>query len=392
MSITLTDIKLWNGRDDGIDAGADAIVIEDGYVRQTGSSEELRSKQSRSMAGLHLIPGLIDAHIHLCLNPEIRAATEQGKESKDELLELMADRAEKMIRAGITTARDLGGGQWLELAIRDRINEGALLGPRLICAGQPVTSPGGHCHFWGGEAVDAREAIEVINRQREHKVDLIKIMATGGNLTPGSKPVDAQFDAPTLAEIVEEAKAHGFHVAAHCHGTAGISNAGKAGVTTIEHCSWVNEAGWGRGFDEDVATMLAHQGAWVSPTINLGWKRRIGSGDYEKLIQQNFKRLRAAGVKLIASTDAGIPNVFHEDLAAALPVFAHFAGLSPVETLRAATSECADAIGLGNVTGRIQSGYSADFMLLEDNPLEDLAALVDPTEVWFRGKLATQGQ
>lgn len=391
MSITLTNVRIWDGRAEEIDAGMDAIVVEDGDIIHIGSSEDLASRRSTDMGGVYVVPGLIDAHVHLCLNPDIRAATDQGQESEAELLAQMAERAEKMVNAGITSARDLGGGQWLELTIRDRISQGRLPGPRLLCSGTPVTSPGGHCHFWGGEVSNADEAIKVIERQLTKAVDLIKIMATGGSLTPGSRPVDPQFDAATLTEIVAEAARHGLHVAAHCHGTEGISNAAEAGVTTIEHCSWVSEAGWGHGYDANVAENLARQGVWVSPTINSGWKRRIGSKDYEALIQQNFERLRSAGVGLIASTDAGIPNVFHHDLPSALPVFAHFAGLEPVEALRAATSDCAEAIGLGNVAGKLEPGYSADFILFEESPLEDLDVLKSPLEVWVRGKRLSRG-
>ena len=228
--------------------------------------------------------------------------------------------------------------------------------------------------------------MDVIRRQLEHDVDLIKVMATGGNLTKGSRPADAQFDVETLTAIVNEAGAHDKHVAAHCHGTSGIANAARAGVRTIEHCSWVGDAGWARNYDPDVSAEIARAGILVSPTINLGWKRRIGNADYEKVIQGNYQRMREAGVKLIASTDAGIPNVFHHHLPLALPVFSHFAGLSNLEVLRAATSSCAEAIGLGGVTGRIAAGYSADLLFTEHSPLAELAALETPVDVMARGR------
>ncbi|NJN52554.1 MAG: amidohydrolase family protein, partial [Gammaproteobacteria bacterium] len=163
--------------------------------------------------------------------------------------------------------------------MRDRIKRGELTGPRLVCAGQPVTSPMGHCHFWGGESADLAAALAVIARQAERGVDLIKVMATGGSMTKGSRPKDSQFDAATLAAIVAEAKARGYHVAAHCHGTEGIGFAVAAGVTTIEHCSWVGEAGWGRAYDANIAAAMAAAGVWVSPTINAGWSRFMGRGD-----------------------------------------------------------------------------------------------------------------
>ena len=298
----------------------------------------------------------------------------------DRLTSAMRERAAAMLRAGITTARDLGGGTFAELELRDRINAGALPGPRLLCAGQPVTSPRGHCFFWGGEAATLPEALAVLERQLARGVDLIKVMATGGNLTPGSNPVDAQFDAATLTALVEAARKHGRHVAAHCHGTAGIRNATQAGVTTIEHCSWRGPNGTATDFDPDAAASLAARGVFVSPTLNSGWRRHAGS-ELETRIRANYDRMRAAGVRLIASTDAGIPNVPHTDLPAALPTFSRFANLTPLETLRAATSSCAQALSLGNRVGSLAPGYDADVLLVEGDPLADLGVLARPVAV-----------
>jgi imidazolonepropionase-like amidohydrolase len=324
--------------------------------------------------------------VHMVLDPAVRDPLAQPRGHPEAELAAMAERAAAMVRAGITTARDLGGGDWLELALRDGIARGEYPGPRLLCAGQPVTSPRGHCHFWGGEAATLADAAAVIARQHEHAVDLIKVMASGGNLTAGSTPRLAQYDVPTLTGIVAEARRLGYPVAAHCHGTAGIRNAVEAGVATIEHCSWVGEAGWGTDYDAEVVRRMAAQGTVVSPTINAGWRRHVGSGsDHERRVRGNFAAMRAAGVSLIASTDAGIPNVAHADLANALPVFAHFAGFTPRETLIAATSAAAAAIGLGDVTGRLADGYAADVLFVDGDPLADLACLGAPVDVLARG-------
>lgn len=388
--ITLTNLKVWDGVSDSLAEDIDSLTIDDGRIIEASALPAHRGRgEVRDMGGLTVTPGLIDAHVHLCLDPEITVPEDQSKPSDEEILAQMSRRASLMLSSGITTARDLGGGKWLEFEIRDRIDRGETRGPRLLCAGQPITSVKGHCHFWGGEAADVGEALEVLARQVDRGADLIKVMATGGNLTKGSKPADAQFDEASLAQIVAQARHHDRHVAAHCHGTEGIANAARAGVRTIEHCSWVGTAGWARAYDPGVARAIATGGVWVSPTINLGWQRRVGSGEYEALVQGNFRAMREAGVKLIASTDAGIPNVYHPDLPRALPLFAHFAGLTPVETLRAATSDCAEAIGLGEVTGRIATGMSADLLFMEDNPLEDLAALAAPVDVMSRGVAVT---
>ena len=381
-------LRIWDGIADAYLDGADAIRVEDGRIAAVGAAAEISSgATSRDMHGVTALPGLIDAHVHMVLDPDLRDPLSQTTADRDTRAAAMAQRAGEMVRAGITTARDLGGGEWLELELRDRIARGEIEGPRLVCAGQPVTSPGGHCHFWGGEAPGAADAAAVIARQHEHGVDLIKVMATGGTMTKGSTPREAQFDRETLIEIVAQARQRGYPVAAHCHGTIGIRYAADAGVSTIEHCSWVGENGWAADYDAELAADLAARGIWVSPTVNLGWKRHQGSGsDHEKRLLANFAAMRAAGVRLAASTDAGIPNVRHADLAKTLPVFAHIAGLSNAGVLRSATSDCAQAIGLGHLTGRLASGYSADVMFVDGDPLTDLDRLSSVVGVVARGR------
>ena len=383
--ITYRNARIW----DGVAAdylGIGAVAVENGII--VAVDEHADGDEVRDMSGLTLVPGLIDAHVHMTLDPALRTPDEQLAATDDEIRRGMIWRAEEMVRAGITTARDLGGGKWLEIDLRNRVNAGELTGPRLLCAGQPVTSVGGHCHFWGGEARDVDAARGVIERQTKHGVDLIKIMATGGMMTKHSSPRSAQFDAASTSAIVRYANERGLDVAAHCHGTQGIAHAASAGVATIEHCSWLGDDGRRSGYDPDVAAEIARQGVWVSPTISAGWKRFTGGdGKFEKAVQGNFARMRAAGVRLIASTDAGIPNVRHQDLAKALPVFARFAGLTSLETLRSATSDCADALGLNGVTGRIAENHAADMVFVEGDPLTDIGALEAPVLVVARGNV-----
>jgi len=380
-------VRIFDG-ESVLDPGLDGVVVEQGRITKLCPGSELPG-DAKDLGGLWIIPGLIDAHVHLCLDPSISDPLSHLTDPAL-LMSAMAERASAMVTAGITAARDLGGGNFVELALRDRINRGEMPGPRLLCAGQPVTSTGGHCHFWGGEAADLEAARVVIERQVEHGVDLIKVMATGGNITPGSKPADSQFDLATLTAIVAAAKDCGHAVAAHCHGTEGIGFAAAAGVTTIEHCSWAGAAGWGLNYDAAAVEEMVRQGTWVSPTINSGWRRHAPGSDREKLLNKNFARLTDAGVRLIASTDAGIPNVFHHHLPLALPLFARLAGISNEAVLVAATSDCARALGLAG-HGLIREGCTADMVFVDGDPLADLGRLATPAQVMCRGELQLSG-
>jgi imidazolonepropionase-like amidohydrolase len=386
-------LRIWDGRGEGYLDAADAIRIEGRRITAVGRGRELSSgAEVRELDGATALPGLIDAHVHLTLDPEVGSVAEQLERPQGEIVQQMQVRATAMLRAGITTARDLGGGAWLELELRDRIAQGACLGPRLLCAGQPVTSPRGHCHFWGGEASDEAGMRSVVQRQVEHGADWIKVMATGGVLTRGSSSRQPQFDAEQLGFVVDEAQRHGRRVAAHCHATSGIRSAAEAGVATIEHCSWAGDEGFGSDLDPDVVGLIAERGSWVSPTVNAGWRRFLDGGErgqrFADGMRQCFRELRRAGVRLVASTDAGIPNVRHDGLPAALQVFAELAELSPVETLRAATSDAALALGIAEVTGALEPGLEADLLVSDGDPLSDLAALERPLAVMAAGRAA----
>jgi len=362
-----------------------AIEFDESGIRALGE-DRVNEDGAIDADDAWLIPGLIDAHVHLELDPESKTPPSLD-EPRD--LDAMAERARRMVEAGITTARDLGGGAWAEIEIRDRIMNGELRGPRFLCSGQPVTSKKGHCHFWGGAVETIEEAKSVLERQLDKGADLLKIMATGGRFTPNSLPADAQFELPFMTELVAAANAKNLTVAAHCHGTQGIRNAAFAGVTTIEHCSWVGSEGkWASDYQPDIVLEMVRRGIWVSPTIHSNWQRMIDSkAKWISTYREIFSEMRELGVKFIASTDAGIPGVFHHKLPAALDVFAQLSGLTKTEVLASATANAADALGLGTTTGRIREGYSADLVLLAANPIEDLTVLQTPRAIWARGEV-----
>ncbi len=390
-ALALTGLRIWDGVSEAVSETPQILRIEGEYIAAIGQEQALcQDAEVIDFEGAYALPGLIDAHVHLTLDPEVRSADAQLALPLEDLVRAMQTRAEAMLRAGITTARDLGGAAWHELELRDRIASGQVPGPRLLCVGQPITSPRGHCWFWGGESANEAQIRETVRRQVEHGADWIKVMATGGVITKGTDPRSAQFPVDQMRALVEEPTSHGRSVAAHCHGTEGISHAAQARVRTIEHCSFVGDEGFASDVDPQVIDEMARAGIWASPTLNTGWKRFIkedGSlGKFGTRMQGALRELRTRGVHLIASTDAGIPNVHHHHLPNALAVFARFASLTPVEALRSATSESARALLLDNLTGALRPGLSADVLIVEADPTADLAALQHPRAVFARGR------
>ena len=382
--------RVWDGISDRTsDAPVSVDVIGDrveslGRAAASGPSAQVLQCEPGSV----LIPGLIDSHVHLCLDPKLRTPDEQRALPRETVRAAVQSRAEQMLRAGITTLRDLGGGDGFEIELRDRINRGELSGPRILCAGQPLTSVGGHCHFWGGEADGPEQFRSVIERQVAAGVDWIKVMATGGLYTRGTRASAAQFDREELSLACGIASQHGRPVAPHCHGTEGIRNSPAAGVRTIEHCSFAGSEGFGSDFQPELCAQIAAAGIWVSPTINAGWGRfRAGESDsrFFRAMSRVLAQLLQAGVSLVASTDAGIPNVQHGDLARALLEMQAFTAQTPLQVLRSATRVAAQALQLEHETGSLVPGLSADLVVLPGDPLEDLEFLQRPSCVVMRG-------
>ena len=160
------------------------------------------------------------------------------------------------------------------------------------------------------------------------------------------------------------------------------------GVSTIEHCSWAGPDGWASDFQVPVANVILERGVWVSPTVNRGWQRMLNSREGRVLgrVRAAYRSMLKLGIPFIASTDAGIPGVFHHHLPLALKVFAEIAELSPEAALQTATTSAARALGVHGVTGRLETGLAADILLVDGNPLEDLGALGRPVGAWANGR------
>jgi len=333
--------------------------------------------------GSTIMPGLIDSHVHLGFDGGPDPAARMRAETDEQQLVLMLRNARDLLGVGVTTARDLGSRAYLAVVVRDAIAAGLARGPRMVVAGPPVTVTGGHCWFMGGEADSEDDLRRIVRTHHKHGADLIKVMATGGFMTTGSAPWYAQFTAAELALIVAEARRVDMPVAAHAHGLEGMRRAVEAGVTTIEHCSWVTETNE-RQFDERLAAQMAERGIVVCPTIN------VNAPYVTELtgitVGENVTKMQEVGVRFIAGTDAGIDNTPHHQYAGGLAALVTLLGLRPADVIAMATTEAAAVLGVGAVTGRLAPGYEADLIVADGDPLTDITALARLRRVVARGR------
>jgi imidazolonepropionase-like amidohydrolase len=363
-----------------------AVVVGDRTVDWVGPVSalpaEYLSLPRADYPGSTIMPGLIDSHVHLAFDGGPNPAARMRAETGEQQLMLMLRSARELLGVGVTTARDLGSRGYLAVAVRDAIAVGLARGPRLVVAACPITVTGGHCWFMGGEADSEDDLRRLVRTHHKHGADLIKVMSTGGFMTTGSAPWYAQFTTAQLAVIVEEAARVDKPVAAHAHGTEGIRRAVEAGVTTIEHCSFVTETNE-RRFSEPLAASIAERGMFVCPTIS-------GSAPYIAELAgievgAHVKAMHDMGVRIIAGTDAGVDNNPHHQYVGGLEYLVTL-GLRPAQVLAMATTEPAAALGLGATTGRLAPGYDADVIVVRGNPQADIAALRDLRRVIARGR------
>jgi imidazolonepropionase-like amidohydrolase len=372
----------------GSETVADGVVVlGDHGLEWAGPAAELpsgyASRPRTDYPGATILPGLIDCHVHLGFDGGPDPAARMRTGTDEQQLVLMLRNARDLLGVGVTTARDLGARAYLDVVVREAIDAGLARGPRMVVAGPPVTVTGGHCWFMGGEADSEGDLRRIVRTHHKHGADLIKVMATGGFMTSGSAPWYAQFTAAELAVIVAEARRVGKPVAAHAHGLEGIRRATEAGVATIEHCSWVTETNE-REFSEPVAAQLAERGIAVCPTIN------VNAPYVAELtgitVGEHVRRMYEMGIRIIAGTDAGIDNTPHHQYAGGLAAMVALLGFSPAEVIAMATTEAASALGLGAVTGRLAPGYDADLIVVDGDPLADIAALGRLRRVVARGR------
>ena len=280
--------------------------------------------------------------------------------------------ARQLLSAGVTTARDLGAPDLLDVDVKEAINSGKARGPRLVSVNAPITITGGHCFFMGGEAETVDGVRQAVRRARRDGADHIKIMSTGGNMTPGTLPTEPQYSVEELKAIVDEAHHFGMKVAAHCHGVEGIRRAISAGVDSLEHFSFQRTDGTRRNDDELVAE-AGRRGMYAAKTFCAALIPLLKQDP--NAFEQNLTRREVdAGVKIVAGTDSGIDNVPHVEYVFGLEGMAAY-GMTNDEVLYAATALAAESLGLEQVTGVLAPGMEADFLAVVGNPRDNLENL-----------------
>jgi imidazolonepropionase-like amidohydrolase len=349
-----------------------------------------------------LLPGLIDSHTHLVFDASNDPVGHLAEVDDDQLLEQCRDRAKAALAAGITTLRDLGDRRFVTLRLRQELAADPERGPQLLVSGPPVTTPGGHCWFLGGEAAGVQGVRAAVRALAERGVDVVKVMVTGGNLTPGSVLWQSQYDPAELRAAAEEAHRAGLAITGHAHGAQGIAEAVAAGFDGIEHAAFLTADGVNQ--DPAVVDQLAARQVVVSVTAAQTQPpghpppgMEPGSDlarRFEQLARQlqamvaGVLRMRAAGVPLTISSDAGIgPHKPHDVLPRA-PGQATMVGFTAAEALRAVTSVAADACRVGDRKGRIAPGYDADLLAVAGDPLTDPNVLGEVVAVFRAGHRA----
>jgi imidazolonepropionase-like amidohydrolase len=328
--------------------------------------------------------------VHLCFGAE----ADPVRAMKDEPHALTAlkalRRAQETVEAGVTTVRDLGGRDYAEFAVRRAIAEGLFPGPRILGAGRPVCMTGGHGNSIGREADGPDDARKAVREQLKAGADVIKLIATGGVMTPGVEPGSPQLTLEEMRAAIEEARKAGRRTAAHAQGSTGIADAIEAGITTIEHGIFLT--------DEIIATMKG-KGVFLVPT--LAAPAAISSGGLAAGIPDymvrksdavvtahvaSFRRAHQAGAQIAAGADSGTPLNFHGSLLPELELMVKY-GMTALEAIRSATSVAAEALGLGGETGRLAEGHAADLLAVTGDPAERIGALSDVRLVLARGAI-----
>ncbi len=364
------------------------ILVSQGKITAVGPTQSIALPPGATavdLAGATCLPGLIDVHTHITMDP-----TDSGYEglgiSIPRAAIIGARNARRTLRAGFTTIRNLHADGYSDVALRDGIDSGDVEGPRMLVSGPALGITGGHADnnllpfemhsVLGGVADGPWAARTKVREVIKYGADVIKVMASGGVISKGDTPGVAQYTLEELRAIVDEAHKLGRRVAAHAHGTQSIKDSIVAGVDSVEHASLIDDEGIALAkthgtylvfdiYDDDF--IIAHGAEAGMLPEYIAKERIVGQAQRE-----NFRRAHAAHIKIAFGTDAGVYP--HGDNAKQFAKMVEW-GMTPMEAIRAATLSAADLLGWENSVGTLAPGYYADIIAVRSDPLEYIAAL-----------------
>ena len=379
-------------------------IILDGKTIQTVNRGYLDPGKKDTLIDLKyftILPGLMDMHTHLSGQSSPKRYMEKFYMDLDEYAYRSIPYAKKTLMAGFTTVREVGG--IISNSIRDAINEGHIIGPRIFSAGKSIATTGGHAdpssglnmRFMGdpgpkdGVINGTRDAKKAVRQRYKNGADLIKITATGGVLSIAKNSKNPQFTEDEIRAIVETADDYDMHVAAHAHGAEGMKRAIRAGVRSIEH---------GTLMDAEVMTLMKQYGTYYVPTISAGMfvaEKAKEDGYYPPIIVpkaleigprilKTFSIAHKFGIKIAFGTDSGVS--YHGDNA---KEFVHMVegGMLPMDAVKSATMVSAELLGIQDRLGSIETNKIADIIAVEGNPIDDISFLQNVIFVMKEGKV-----
>jgi imidazolonepropionase-like amidohydrolase len=364
------------------------IVIQGGKIVAVGAAGTTAIPAGAATVDLSnktVLPGLIDTHTHVTGDPTSPPYYDYGVSVPREALK-GARFARETLLSGVTTIRNVGASGYADVALRDAINAGDVIGPRMLVSGPSIGITGGHCDSnmlapeYGergeGVADGVDEVRAMVRKNVKYGVDVIKYCGTGGVFSKGTRVGAQQYTPEEVAALVDEAHMHGRRVAVHAHGANGIKVALQAGVDTIEHASLIDQEG---------LDLAKKNGAYLSMDIyNTEYTQTEGPkrGELEEFLRKdrevaqlqrdNFRKAVQMGIKLTMGTDTGVHR--HQDAPKQLAYMVQY-GMTPMQALQAATKVGAEALGIGGEVGQIAPGYSADLVAVTTDPLTDMHAM-----------------
>jgi len=390
MDTLLKNLILIDGT--GREPIADAVVaISEGKIHYAGSASGWNeAKHDSKVIDLHgqfVLPGLIDAHVHLSGSGE---ADSQFYAPTGQMALKILSNAQKNLAAGITTVRDLGGWSELEFDVRRSIRRGEFAGPRMCLAGRFISITEAGADYYVGmyrvaDGVD--EVRKAVREQVKHGADVIKMGVTGAVLVESGVPGATHFNFDEMQALMEEARKFGKPVAMHAHGIDGIRKAIEAGVNTLEHGTYLYQ-------DPSVIAYMAEHGVFLVPTLKVGWDIILAKNSAipEWIMDKNKSSQGEAALSLKMAYEAGVPIAMGSDVGTPLNVhgenalevyWMQQAGLSLMDALVAATGNAAKALRWDSWMGTLEAGKVADLIVHAKNPLEDSRLLADKASLQF---------